>query len=156
MRKYLVPFVIAFSLWAFSGLAWAAVSPFGELDENQAKRILQEVGSGDLVAGIYQLTKGTYKGNFLVIPNNETLRPEAKYLGVVIDSTNEYEKSGYVKFWLIPKDVPTAYSAEYYNYAGWVTNKIEGKVYLTPGMITVYIYGFQKSNAPNMFFKVYP
>jgi hypothetical protein len=156
LRKHVFLLVITLVLSMLSGWAWAAVSPFGELNEIRAKQLLQEVGSGDVVAGIYQLTKGTYKGNFLVIPNDASLRPEAKYIGVVIDSSNEYEKSGYVRFWLIPREAPTAFSAEYYNYGGWVTNKIEGKAYLTTGALTVYIQGFQNTNAPNMFFKIYP
>lgn len=156
LRKHVFLLVIILVLSMLSGWAWAAVSPFGELDENRAKLLLQEVGSGDVVPGIYQLTKGTYKGNFLVIPNDGSLRPEAKYIGVVIDSSNAYEKSGHIKFWLIPRDAPTAFSAEYYNYGGWVTNKVEGKAYFTNGALTVYIQGFQNTNAPNIFFKIYP
>ena len=155
MRKHVFLLVIILVLSMLSGWAWAAVSPFGELDENRAKLLLQEVGSGDVVPGIYQLTKGTYKGNFLVIPNDGSLRPEAKYIGVVIDSSNSYEKSGYVKFWLIPRDAPTAFSAEYYNYGGWVTNKIEGEAYSTTGVLTVSLQGVQNINAPNMFFKIF-
>jgi len=155
MKKLFTLLVLTILLFCTTK-AYAAFLPFGPIEYEQAEKMAEEASPKDPVAGIYELTKGNYRGRFLVLPNDLEERPEAKYVGVVVRTKNPLEPIGAVKFWLTAKEPPTLFLAEYYDFSAISTTKAKNKVsYVTPRLITIHLMGLG-SYPPNQFVKLYP
>nr|WP_321500034.1 hypothetical protein [uncultured Dethiosulfovibrio sp.] len=155
MKKFF-PLLMFAMLFFSTTNAHAAFLPFGPIEYEQAEKLAEEASSKDPVAGIYELTKGNYRGRFLVLPNDLKERPEAKYVGIIVRTKNPHEPIGAIKFWLTEKEPPTLHLAEYYDFSAISTIKAKDKVtYVTPRLITIHLMGLG-SYPPNQFVKLYP
>lgn len=155
MKKFFPLLMFAMLFFFSTTNAHAAFLPFGPIEYEQAEKLAEEASSKDPVAGIYELTKGNYRGRFLVLPNDLKERPEAKYVGIIVRTKNPHEPIGAIKFWLTVKEAPKTYIAEYYDFNVMCSTKGSVKAYVLPSIIMVYVSGLS-SRPPNQFIKIYP
>ena len=154
MRKcILAAFLFIFSLSAYPSHC-KEIFPLGTITEDQAREMIDKLDSNEGVPGIYTLQKAGYKGRFLVLPNDTEYRPKARYISVILSSTNSNDSVGRVKFFLTPTSEKNTYDAEYYDYGDlavvkktFTANTLQDQIIIDP---------YPLHRVKNQFIKVYP
>lgn len=148
--------VLPFSLCTFilSIPADARPLPLGPIDMDSAKEILADKELLP-VEGIWELKQKDYIGHFLIIKNTTTVKTDWDFLAVVIDSSNELDNSGEIKFLLKNTEASNVFDCNYYQKGTFNTIEFKGTMMLI-GEEALQFPVLKLSNKINTYIKVFP
>lgn len=148
--------VLVFSLHAFisSVPADARSLPLGPIDMDSAKAILAEKKLLP-VEGIWELKQKDYIGHFLIIKNTTPVKTDWDFLAVVIDSSNELDNPGEIKFLLKNTEASNVFDCNYYQRGTFGTIEFKGTMTLI-GEEALQFPVLKLSNKINTYIKVFP
>ncbi|GEM_PF-6286517 len=148
--------VLIFSLHSFisSVPADARSLPIGPIDMDSAKEILADKELLP-VEGIWELKQKDYIGHFLIIKNTTTVKTDWDFLAVIIDSSNELDNPGEIKFLLKNTEASNVFDCNYYQKGTFNTIEFKGTMTLI-GEEALQFPVLKLSNKINTYIKVFP